>query len=326
MSSTVTLHDISSQHLHAPVPYAVLAPRREEPLPLCILLLGAGGTRDSMFDLQPLFDAWWAAKTVPPMTIATPTSGLDYYMEDSAGPIRWDSFLAGDFIPHLRASCNVSDSTVIAGISGGGYGALKLAFARPHIFAAAAAVHPMLEPGLRESDVGPRNRLHHSAGGPPQLIGPTRNPSLWESNNPANRARANAQQLRDSGLAIYIEAGDRDFLNAHDGTEFLHRVLWELDLSHEYHLVRGADHGGPTMRPRLCAMFAWFGSLWNRAPLDAAAEQTATAWSQSGMQSKPPSGATTTNAFLQFLRAKLEPLRAQAAQSDPTANHTFGHF
>jgi hypothetical protein len=74
MLSTVTLRDISSQHLPASVPYAVLAPSRPEPLPLFILLLGAGGTRDSIFDLQPLFDAWWAESTVPPMIIATPTS------------------------------------------------------------------------------------------------------------------------------------------------------------------------------------------------------------------------------------------------------------
>jgi S-formylglutathione hydrolase len=326
MPSTVTLHDISSQHLPAPVAYAVLAPSREGPLPLCILLLGAGGTRDSMFELQPLFDGWWADNAVPSMIIATPTSGLDYYMEDPAGPILWDSFLAGDFVPHLRSVCNVSDSTVIAGISGGGYGALKLAFARPHLFAAVAAMQPMLEPGVRESDVGPRNRLHHSAGGPPQLIGPKRDPSLWESNNPSNRARSNVQRIRDSGLAIYLEAGDRDFLNAHDGTEFLHRVLWDLDLSHEYHLVRGADHGGPTMRPRLRTMFAWFGSLWNPAALDAAAEQTATVWLQSGMQGKPPAGATTTNAFIRFLRAGFERPRAQAAQSDPTTNRSFGRF
>lgn len=326
MPSTVTLRDISSPHLPASVPYAVLAPDREEPLPLCILLLGAGGTRDSLFDLQAPFDAWWANGTVPRMIIATPTSSLDYYMEDPAGPIRWDSFLAGDFVPHLRSAYNVGDSTVISGISMGGYGALKLAFGHPDLFAAVAAMQPMLEPGLRASDVGPRNRLHHSAGGPPQLIGPSCDPALWESNNPASRARANAQQLRDSGLAIYLEAGDSDFLNAHDGTEFLHRVLWDLDLSHEYHLVRGADHGGPTMRPRLCAMFAWFGSLWNPPPPDADAEQTATVWLQSGMQGKPPAGATTTNAFLHFLRAGFAPLRAQAALNDPTTNRRFGRF
>lgn len=325
MFSTLTLCDISSLHIPAPVPYAVLAPSREEPLPLCILLLGAGGTRDSMFDLQPLFDQWWADGAVPRMIIATPTPGLDYYIEDRAGPIRWDSFLADDLVPRLRSDWNVSDSTVIAGISGGGYGALKLAFAR-RLFMAVAAMQPMLEPGFHESDVGPRNRLHHSAGGPPQLIGPARNPSLWESNNPANRARANAKQIRDSGLAIYLEAGDRDFLNAHDGAEFLHRVLWDLDVSHEYHLVRGADHGGPTMRPRLCAMFAWFGSLWNPMPLDTAAEQAATVWLESGMQGKPPAGATATNAFIRFLRARFEPLRAQAAQRDPSTSRVFGTF
>jgi S-formylglutathione hydrolase len=250
----------------------------------------------------------------------------DYYMEDPTGPIRWDTFLADDFVPHLRSACNVSDSTVIAGISGGGYGALKLAFTRPQLFVAVAAMQPMLEPGLRESDVGLRNRLHHSAGGPPQLIGPARDPSLWESNNPANRARANVEQIRDSCLAIYLEVGDRDFLNAHDGTEFLHRVLWDLDLSHEYHLVRGADHGGPTMRPRLYAMFAWFGSLWNPTLVDAVAEHAATLWLQSGMQGKPPAGATTTSAFIRFLRARFEPLRAQAAQSDPTTNRSLGRF
>ncbi len=324
MPSTVVLHDISTHNLPAPVPYAILAPSCEEPLPLCILLFGAGGTRDSLLDLQPVFDSWWAGGVVPPMVIAAPTSGLDYYLEDPAGPIRWDAFLADEFVPHLRDACNVSDSAVIAGISGGGYGALKLAFARPALFRAVAAMQPMLEPGLRESDVGPRNSLHHSAGGPPQLIGPTRDSALWESNNPANRALANVHQLRESSLAIYLEAGDRDFLNAHDGTEFLHRVLWDLDLTHEYHLVRGADHGGPTMRPRLRDMFVWLGSLWNAPPSDAVAEQAATVWLQSGMQGKPPAGATATNAFIRFLRAGFESRRAEAAQRDPTTSRTFG--
>jgi S-formylglutathione hydrolase len=326
MPSTVTLHDISSQHLPAPVSYAVLSPDLKEPLPLCLLLLGAGGTRDSLFDLQPVIDAWWTDRSAPPMIVVTPNAGLDYYMEDPGGAIRWGSFVGGDFVPHLRSAHNISDAVVIAGISGGGYGALKFAFARPQMFAGVAAMQPMLEPGLRESDVGPRNRLHHSSGGPPQLIGLGRDPSLWESNNPANLARANAQQIRDSSLAIYLDAADRDFLNAHDGAEFLHRTLWELDLSHEYHLVRDADHGGLSLRPRLHAMLSWFGTLWNPAATDAAAEQSATEWLQSGMQGKPPGGATATNAFIEFLRARFEPLRADAAKRDPNTNRRFGLF
>jgi hypothetical protein len=63
------------------------------------------------------------------------------------------------------------------------------------------------------------------------LIGPARDSPLRESNNPANIANANAQQIRASGLATYLEAGDRDSLNAHDGAEFLHRVFWDLDLT-----------------------------------------------------------------------------------------------
>ncbi len=325
-ASSVTTSDISSRHLAAPVPYAVLAPQQEDPLPLCILLMGGGGTRDSLVELQPVFDAWWAGNAIPPMIIATPSPGLDYYLEEPAGPMQWDSFLATEFIPHLHAAFNVGDVNVITGISAGGYGALKLAFARPHLFAAVAAMQPMLEPGLRDSDVGARNQLHHTAGGPPQLIGPARDPSLWESNNPANRARASAPQIRDSGLAIYLEAADNDFLNAHDGAEFLHRVLWDLDLSHEYHLVRNADHGGLTMRPRLRAMLAWLESIWNPAQDDAAVEEAATRWLESGMKGTPPAGATTTNAFIRFLRAGFEPLRAQAAKSDPCANRRFGRF
>lgn len=324
MASAVTLHEIASAHLPAPVPYAVLTPESESPLPLCVLLLGAGGTREALFDLQAVFDGWWKEGSVPPMIVATPTSGLDYYMEDVAGAIRWDSFLAGDLIPAIGDAFHAGEATVIAGISGGGYGALKLAFARPAQFAAAAAMQPMLEPGLRDSDVGARNRLHHAAGGPPRLIGPTRDPALWEENNPANRARGNAQAIRESGMAIYVEAADRDFLNAHDGAEFLHRTLCDLDLSHEYHLVREADHGGPTMRPRLRAMFKWLGAILNPPLADAGIEQAAAEWMQSGMQGKPPAGATTTDAFIRSMRARFEPLRAKAAESDPTTTRRYG--
>ena len=145
------------------------------------------------------------------MVVVTPTAGLDYYLEDEGGTMRWDSFFVSDLIPSVRVEFHTSGVTDVAGISGGGYGALKLAFAHPDRFAAVAVMQPMLEPGLRESDVGARNRLHHAAGGTPKLIGPTRDAALWEANNPANRARANAQAIRDSRMAIYLEAAGHDF-------------------------------------------------------------------------------------------------------------------
>jgi len=324
MASSITLLELTSSHLPAPVPYAVLTPENVGPLPLCLLLLGAGGTRDNLADLQPMFEGWWDEGVVPPLIVAVPSPGTDYYLEDSAGTVRWDSFLAADLIPAVREAFKTNEVTILAGISGGGYGALKLAFARPEMFAAVAAMQPMLEPGLRVADVGARNRLHHIAGGPPQLVGPERDAALWEANNPAHRARANAPAIRDSGMAIFVEAADHDFLNAHDGAEFLHRTLWELDLAHEYHLVREADHGGPTMRPRLRAMFAWLGEVLRPPLANAALEQAATEWLQSGMRSKPPAGATTTQAFINFMRAQFVPLRAKAAESDASVKRRYG--
>src|ERR1700739_4835726 len=134
------------------------------------MLRGGGGSRQNLVDCQPLFDSWVSEVSPPPMVLATPSPGMSYYLEDSPGSIRWDSFLADEFVPHLRATCNVGAdrlSTAITGISTVGYGALKTAVSRPHLFGIALAMKLMLEPGLHDSDIGARNRLYHTAGGPP---------------------------------------------------------------------------------------------------------------------------------------------------------------
>ena len=325
---------MASNNLPEPVPYALITPpgyQESEPLPLCLMLMGGGGSRQNLVDCQPLFDTWWSEQSIPPMVVATPSPGMSYYLEDSLGGVRWDSFLAEELVPHLRSTCNVSSnrcSTAVTGISIGGYGALKTAFAQPDGFGIVAAMQPMIEPGFSDSDVGARNRLHHMAGGPSELVGPDRNPALMASNHPANRARANADRIRAASQAIYIDAGDQDFLNAHDGAEFLHRVLWDLDISHEYHLVRGADHGGPSMRPRMRAMYMWVGSVLSASRSAAGdptvAEQAVNQWIEGGMVGKPPAAAPASKEFLQILRAQFQPLRDRAAAADPTTRRRYG--
>jgi S-formylglutathione hydrolase len=232
------------------------------------------------------------------MVLATPSAGMSYYVEDPADGVRWESFLVGELVPHLRGVCKVNSSTAITGISMGGYGALKTAFAHPKHFAAVAAMNPMIEPGFEDAEIPERNRLHHSSGGPERLIGPRRDRALFAENHPANRAKLHADRIRESGLPIYFEAGDNDFVNAHDGAEFLHRVLWGLDISHEYHLVRGADHGGATFRPRMLETFAWVG--------------------------RALASPTSEDRSMSAIRAQIQPLRDRAAASDPTAYRRFG--
>ena len=304
MGSKVELSELSSAHLPEPVPYAVITPpgyQESGPLPLCLVLMGGGGSRLSLVDCQPLFDQWWMEGSLAPMVFATPSADTSYYVEDPAEGVRWESFIVDDLVPHLRSTCNVNLVAAITGISMGGYGALKTAFANPEKFAAVAVMNPMLEPGLRDAEIPGRNRLHHTSGGPGRLIGPGRDAELFAANNPANRAQLHASRIRESGLPIYLEVGDNDFVHAHDGTEFLHRVLWSLDISHEYHLVRGADHGGSTFRPRMRATYAWLSAVLS-APAEPGAEDQ----------------------VLNAVRAQLQPLRDQIATSDPTVHRKFG--
>ena len=63
-------------------------------------------------------------------------------------------------------------------------------------------------------------------------------------------AVADADAIRASGLQIYLEAGDEDQFWLYEGAEFLHQTLWNLRIRHEYHLVRGADHVGPSLVER----------------------------------------------------------------------------
>ena len=298
MSSTVEQAELPSSNIPGPVPYAVITPPGAGPFPLTLVLMGGGGSRQSLIDCQPLFDRWWAEGSVTPMVLATPSAGMSYYIEDPVDGVRWERFLVDEFVPHLRAVCQANSLTAITGFSMGGYGALKTAFAHPEKFVAVAAMNPMIEPGFEDAEIPARNRLHHSSGGPERLIGPGRDAALFAENHPANRARLHAVRIRESGLPIYFEAGDNDFVNAHDGAEFLHRVLWALDISHEYHLVRGADHGGATFRPRMLETFAWVG----RALTSPASEDQS----------------------MSAIRAQIQPLRDRAEALDPTAHRRFG--
>jgi S-formylglutathione hydrolase len=94
-----------------------------------------------------------------------------------------------------------------------------------------------------------RNRFHYSDEFLERVFGKPF-AGNWEANNPASIVKSNADAIRQSRLQIYIECGDEDYLNLDEGTEFLHRSLWDLRIPHEYHSVRGADHLGRTIDQR----------------------------------------------------------------------------
>ena len=336
MSKTrVELAELRSDLVPDPVPYAVVLPPGyddAEPLPLCLNLHGGGGSRDMLVGFREPLDAWFADGSLEPMVIASASTGeLSFYLDQPAGA-QWETFIARDFLAHLRAKYRVrpdAGSTVLTGASMGGHGSLKLAFARPDEFAAVAALEPAVEPGFRATDSTPRSRVYYLGGGnTDQLLGPDRDAALFEANSPAARLRSNHEAVSASGLAIYIECGDNDTLNLHDGTEFLHRVLWDLDISHEYHLVRDGDHVGPTLLPRMHEAFRWLSGVLRKS--DAAdgpeltdADRAFMKWADAGFEGEAPAFDLNTESAVKMLRAQFAAQREAAEKVDPTAKRRY---
>src|SRR5580704_16850922 len=326
------------------VPYAAILPpgyERHSAMPLCLVLHGGGGSHQNLVDSKPIYDELWASGVLPPIVLASASvSPLGFYLDHPAGKERWERFIAYDFIAHLRRTYKVRgdrNSTIISGISMGGHGSLRIAFRNPDRFAAVAALEPALDPALQVDDVTARNRFFYrpvlGAGGDfsaERLVGSDRDTALFRANNPANVAIANADAIRASGLAIYIEAGDEDVFNLHDGAEFLHRVLWDLDISHEYHLVRGADHVGPSLRPRMREAYGWVGAVL-AAPHPKADEITASErawveWMEGSSKGNPPLIDPLSPAMVRAYRRWLASAREETAKIDPTTNRRYGVF
>ncbi len=278
-ASELIASKLETSLLPRPVEFNLLLPdgyaEAKEPLPLLLLLHGGGGDRSFLVRMRPIIDEMWSSGTLPKMVIVTPSAGRSFYMDYKDGSQKWESFIIGPFLAHLREKYKVTRErrgTLLFGISMGGMGALRLGFKYPEKFGALAALEPGIDPALKWKEVKPRNRFWRSQELMETIFGKPFDEAYWEANNPASIAVARAEKLRASGLGIYIECGDEDSFNLHEATEFLHRILWDHQIPHEYHLVRGADHLGRTLRPRSMEALAFLARMLNPPGPDPEAE------------------------------------------------------
>jgi S-formylglutathione hydrolase len=270
---------IETKLVPSPVEYAVLLPdgyqTTKDPLPLLLFLHGGGGDKNFLTRMRSVFDELWKAGTLPPMVVATPSAARSFYMDYKDGSQKWETFIVTEFLDHLRTQYKVTRErrgTLLFGISMGGMGALRMGFKYPEKFAGLAAMEPGIDPVLKWKDLRPRNKFWREQELMETIFGKPFDEAYWEANNVATITVARAEQLRASGLGIYIEAGDEDAFYLHEATEFLHRMLWDHKIPHEYHLVRGADHVGRTIRPRAVEGLGFLARVLNPPPPDPEAE------------------------------------------------------
>lgn len=260
---------IPSRHVPGPVPATIAYPpgydpNRAAPYPLLVQLHGGGQSNTLLHDVAPYLETAMARGLMPPMVSVMPSAGRSFYMNYRDGSANWEGFLLDELLAWMRSNAHVATDragTFISGISMGGMGALRLAFKHPERFAAVAVLEAAIEPALTFRDVGLRDRYWRSDALFEEIYGKPVDADWWAANNPATIAAADPERL--VGLEIYFEAGDQDLFFLHHGAEFLHRILFDAGVAHEYRLVRGAEHLGPSLEPRFIDAFGFLGRAAN---------------------------------------------------------------
>ena len=222
-------------------------------LPVIYLLHGGGGGDGFVDRLEKIFRRAWDDEVLPPAVVVTPHVGRSFYMNFRDRSELWEDFVIGPLLDDVRerfGAATTRAATVVVGISMGGMGALRLSFKHPDVFAGVAALEPGIEPVLSYSAIELEDRFWRGPDLFERIFGSPVDEEYWQQNNPANIAAEQADALRESGLRIYLECGDEDSFGLHRGSEFLHRLLYDNGVPHEYRLVRGADHVGASIPGR----------------------------------------------------------------------------
>lgn len=250
--------ELKTKLVPSPDRYTVLLPpgydQAKAPLPLLLLLHGGDGDNGFLARMRPVIEQAWAAGDLPPVVVVTPDAKRSLYMDYRDGSQKWESFIVSELIPQVRKRYRVSSDrrqTVVSGVSMGGLGSLRLGFDHPEVFGGLASLEAGIEPALQFDDVKMRNRFQRNDRFFNSIFGDPVDKAFWAKSNPANMAIDNRDKILASDLQIYLEVGDLDMFHLDEGNEFLHRVLWDHQIPHEYRLVHGADHLGKSLGPRL---------------------------------------------------------------------------
>jgi S-formylglutathione hydrolase len=264
-SGQVRFSALRSANVPGEVTFSVYTPSgydaaASQTYPMLLLLHGGNESARDLVRFGPLLDRAIAAGQVSPLVVAMPSAGRSLYMDFKDRSQRWETFILSELMPHLRGAYRVSNEsrlTFVGGYSMGGLGSLRLAFKHPDRFGAVAALEPAIEPALSWKDAGPYVKFWRPDTVVEPIFGSPVDLDFWSANNPASIARSNPDRLL--GLGIYFDVGDQDMLYLDEGAEFLHRILFDAAIGHEYHFVHGADHVGPSLDHRLYDALGFIG-------------------------------------------------------------------
>jgi S-formylglutathione hydrolase FrmB len=229
-----------SPALGRPVPYSLYLPDgydQAERYPVLFLLHGLGGAAEDWTrsgGLEATLDRLTAEKAVAPMLVVMPGLGDGWYVDNpdpgGAGAVQ-TAFLA-DLVTHVDRAWPTRGrrgGRAVAGLSMGGWGAVRFALLRPDLFVAAASLS-----GAFPTDGQAASPLWDGlfSGA---LGRPTR-PGRYRAAAPAALIDAMAGEPRP---AFYLSCGDDDELELATGAVLLHAALRRAGLRAELRITDG---------------------------------------------------------------------------------------
>jgi S-formylglutathione hydrolase FrmB len=250
--SRIDCSALRSSILKRPVHYCVYVPsgydagvKKSPPrrCPILYFLHGLGDNEQTLFNSGgwTLLDDLRSRHEMGDFLIVAPEGGRSFYTNSADGSVRYSDFFLQEFMPAIERKYRIHGRSdrAISGISMGGYGALRFAFAHPELFSAVSAQSaalitesPQALDGAARAGVPLLSVLVPAFGNPIDV-------RHWNENNPFLLAKKNAAALQK--IAIYFNCGQDDNYGFGKGAAALHDELLKEHVKHEYHLYPG-DH------------------------------------------------------------------------------------
>ena len=249
--SRIDCSAIGSRILKTEVHYCVYLPASydagdhpAQAYPVLFFLHGLGDNERTLFNSGgfELLDDLHRQHKIGDFLVVAPEGGRTFYINSANGKVLYSNFFLQEFLPFIESKYRIEKGRshrAISGISMGGYGALRFAFAYPELFSAVSAQSAaLITESPQELDLAmqsgyPLTNLIATVFGDPINV------PHWQNNNPFILAEKNRESLRR--MAIYFNCGKSDSYGFEKGAAALNAQLVREGVKHEFYLYSG-DH------------------------------------------------------------------------------------